>query len=224
MRLVVACALWFVSLGAGGALAAGGTHDLAREQSEIVVRTDRAGLLSFAGHRHVIVAERFGATISAPQPLRPFSIVVLIDAHSLTVMDDDLDSEKVAQVQQTMEESVLEVEEHPEIRAELGMDSLPEGDGAFEIDLSGTIALHGTVREVSFPATLLIAGRRLQVRGTAELAQKDFGIRPVSAGKGAVKVKNEVEIDFSIVGYAPRPDSESDEPEMSAARSDSSGR
>jgi polyisoprenoid-binding protein YceI len=212
MRLALVRLAWALSLVPLGTPAAEETHTLARDQSEIVVRTDRAGLFSFAGHRHRIAAERFDATISAPRVNLPLSIVAVIDAASLTVVDDDLDTEKIAQVQETMEESVLEVDEYPEVRAELGLDSLPAGDGAFDVQLSGTISLHGTVRDVTFPATLLIAGRRLQVRGTAELAQKDYGIDPVSVGKGAVKVKNEVEVDFSFVGYAAEVPPEADPP------------
>jgi hypothetical protein len=34
--------------------------------------------------------------------------------------------------------------------------------------------------------------------GTATIKQKDFGIQPVSAGGGTVKVKDELTIDFSI--------------------------
>jgi hypothetical protein len=36
-------------------------------------------------------------------------------------------------------------------------------------------------------------------RGTAELKQKDFGITPVTVAGGAVKVKNELRVEFEIV-------------------------
>jgi len=182
---------------------ADGSHELAREDSEIIVRTDRAGLFSFAGHRHRILVEEFTAEISAPAPREPLAIDVVIDALSLTVIDDDLDAEKIAEVQAEMESSVLEVETHPAIRAALVLAALPDGDGAFNVELRGDLTLHGTTREVVVPATLLLAGRRLQVRGTAVVKQTDYGIRPVSVGKGAVKVKDEVEIDFSLVSFAP---------------------
>jgi hypothetical protein len=36
-------------------------------------------------------------------------------------------------------------------------------------------------------------------QGTAELKQKDFGIEPIVVGGGAVKVKNELRVEFDIV-------------------------
>jgi hypothetical protein len=36
--------------------------------------------------------------------------------------------------------------------------------------------------------------------GTAQLKQKDFGITPISLGGGTVKVKNELRVEFDVVG------------------------
>ena len=37
-------------------------------------------------------------------------------------------------------------------------------------------------------------------RGSADLKQKDFGITPITVGGGAVKVKDELRVEFDIVG------------------------
>ena len=37
-------------------------------------------------------------------------------------------------------------------------------------------------------------------RGIAELKQKEFGINPISLAGGTVKVKNELRVEFDIVG------------------------
>jgi len=44
-----------------------------------------------------------------------------------------------------------------------------------------------------------VEGANGRYRGTAELKQKDFGITPITVGGGAVKVKNELRIEFDIV-------------------------
>jgi hypothetical protein len=36
--------------------------------------------------------------------------------------------------------------------------------------------------------------------GSASVRQTDFGIKPVSAGGGAIKVKDEVRVEFEIFG------------------------
>jgi hypothetical protein len=38
-------------------------------------------------------------------------------------------------------------------------------------------------------------------RGSATVLQKDFGIEPIRIAGGSVKVKNEVRIEFEIVGH-----------------------
>ncbi len=54
--------------------------------------------------------------------------------------------------------------------------------------------------EIRFRSTgFEVEGANGRYRGTAELKQKDFGITPVTVGGGAVKVKNELRIEFDIV-------------------------
>jgi hypothetical protein len=44
-----------------------------------------------------------------------------------------------------------------------------------------------------------VEGQNGRYRGIADLKQKDFGITPVTVAGGAVKVKNELRIEFGIV-------------------------
>ena len=43
------------------------------------------------------------------------------------------------------------------------------------------------------------AGAAWQATGTLKLKQTDFGIKPVTAGAGTVRVKDEVSVDFTLV-------------------------
>jgi len=47
-----------------------------------------------------------------------------------------------------------------------------------------------------------VSGTTLTASGRTALAQRAFGMEPVTAGGGTVKVKNEVGIEFRIVARA----------------------
>ena len=99
--------------------------------------------------------------------------------------------EHQGEVQQRMQEEVLESGKFPEIR--FASDEIKStGNGVW--DVAGKLTLHGATKPV-----------RLQVRfadriyvGSVTIKQTDFGIQPVSAGGGTVKVKDELKIDFAI--------------------------
>jgi polyisoprenoid-binding protein YceI len=60
----------------------------------------------------------------------------------------------------------------------------------------GELNLHGQTQPVNVDVT----EQNGHYRGIAELKQKDFGINPISLGGGTVKVKNELRVEFDIVG------------------------
>ena len=59
----------------------------------------------------------------------------------------------------------------------------------------GDLTLHGQTR----PVKLDVRAQNGHFKGAAPLKQRDFGIEPVSVGGGAVKVKNELRVEFDIV-------------------------
>jgi polyisoprenoid-binding protein YceI len=68
-----------------------------------------------------------------------------------------------------------------------------ESNGQWTV--KGTLTLHGVTKAISIS---------VQSDGDAyvshvEIRQSDFGIKPIKAGGGAVKVKDELGIDFRIV-------------------------
>jgi polyisoprenoid-binding protein YceI len=110
-----------------------------------------------------------------------------VEAARLTVLPEEHQSE----IQHTMQERVLESTRFSEIYfASDKVQSTAEG----EWDVSGRLTLHGETR------TVLVHVKSLDGKyiGNTTIKQTDFGIRPVSAGGGTVKVKNELKIDFSI--------------------------
>jgi len=62
----------------------------------------------------------------------------------------------------------------------------------------GDITLHGVTRRIEVPADVKLGSDRLTGTGTVMIKQTAFGITPVSAGLGTVKVRDEVSVSFTF--------------------------
>jgi polyisoprenoid-binding protein YceI len=62
----------------------------------------------------------------------------------------------------------------------------------------GQLTLHGQTR----PLTTTVSGAQGHYKGSLALKQSDFGIAPIKVAGGAVKVKDQLTIDFDIVARA----------------------
>ena len=98
-----------------------------------------------------------------------------------------------------MHKEVLETEKYPEIIFETSrVAATKTGDGEYRADISGTLNLHGVTKNHTITANLSVKGDILRATGSFALRQTDYGIKPVSAVAGALKVKDEVKFSFDI--------------------------
>jgi polyisoprenoid-binding protein YceI len=74
--------------------------------------------------------------------------------------------------------------------------------GSYRVNVTIDLGLHGVTRALTVPVLVTLQGDRLTATGGTELRQTDYGMQPVSAGGGTVKVKDAVKIDFTIVAVA----------------------
>ncbi len=103
----------------------------------------------------------------------------------------ELDAASLSKVQLNMQNEVLESSKYPEISFR---STHVQSEGATAWRVNGSLTLHGVTRPV-IVAVRLEQGAYV---GTASIKQTEFGIRPIKAGGGVVKVKNELEIRFKI--------------------------
>ena len=160
------------------------------EKSVMTVHVFKAGLFSAFGHEHEVRAPIQQGAFNETTP----SVELAVDARRLHVVDKEISDKDRAQVQQDMlGPKVLDSEKFPEIRfRSTSVERLGEGKWL----VTGDLTLHGQTR----PVKVNVDGQNGHYKGTAELKQKDFGITPITVGGGAVKVKNELKVDFDIVG------------------------
>ena len=159
------------------------------QKSSITVRVFKAGVFSAFGHEHEISAPIQQGSFTE----NPASVEITVDARRMRVMDKGISEKDRADIQQTMlGPKVLDSEKFPTIRfRSTRVELLGEGKWS----LLGDLTIHGETR----PVKMHVEGANGRYRGTAEPKQKDFGITPVTVGGGAVKVKNELRIEFDIV-------------------------
>jgi polyisoprenoid-binding protein YceI len=153
--------------------------------SSITIHVGKTGLFSAAGHEHEVSAPIAEGAIDDSGESH---VWLRVEAASMTVLPEK-DQEAV---QSTMQKCVLESAKFPEIRFEsTSVDRIDSG----KWKITGNLTLHGKTNSI----TVDVHDEAGAYLGQAKIRQTQFGIQPVSAAGGAVKVKDELRIDFVIV-------------------------
>jgi polyisoprenoid-binding protein YceI len=160
------------------------------ERSVLTVRVYKTGLLSALGHEHEIRAPIQKGTFDEGKNTVEF----VVDARTLRVLDSDVSEKDRTEIQSTMlGPKVLDSAEFHEIRFH-STDVSRAGEARWI--LHGDLTLHGQAR----PVKVDVEHRDGRYRGSAQLRQKEFGITPVTVAGGSIRVKDEIRVEFEIVG------------------------
>lgn len=168
--------------------------------SRFTVRAFASGLLSAFGHSPTIAIRDFaGEAAFDPSHPESGSLHLTIKAASLRVTDDVSDKDR-REIEREMQENVLESSKYPEIAYESSRVSVDNsGNGNNSVKLLGSLTLHGVTHNQMIPARFALTGDLLRVFGEFTIRQSDYGIKPVSAIGGGLKVKDELKFSFDIV-------------------------
>ncbi|MEI6669543.1 MAG: YceI family protein [Acidobacteriota bacterium] len=170
--------------------------------SHVGIEVGKSGLFSFAGHAHDVVATRLAGQVRIdPADLEHATVVLELAAAGLRVSGKDEPPADVPLVQQVMEgERVLDVARFPVIAfASQRVIVTSRLAASAEVVIDGALTLHGVTRPMAIRASVTIGvGGRLTARGSFVLKQSEFGIAPVTAAGGTIRVKDELDIQFTI--------------------------
>src|SRR3954471_21839694 len=170
------------------------THTFGPESGTLHVRTGRKGAAAKAGHDLLIEVTRWEATVeTAGEGAPPERVALDVDSTSLRVLDgtggmQSLDDDDRANIQQTIDDEVL-------LRQPISFRSTgvrADDDGRLTVD--GELTLNGATRPLTVDAAHDAGG---DLNGRAVVKQSDWGMTPYSALFGALKVADEVTIEFS---------------------------
>jgi polyisoprenoid-binding protein YceI len=171
--------------------------------SRFTVQAFASGLLSAFGHNPKIAIRDLKGDINFnPEQIDKSMMHLVIRADSLSVTDNISDKDR-RDIESEMREKVLEISKYPEIVFDVaGVTVNQAEDSQFNVTLNGQLKLHGVTRSQKVPATLVGTGDMLRSFGEFSLRQTDYGVKPVSAVGGGLKVKDELKLTFDIVARA----------------------
>ena len=160
------------------------------EKSVLTVRVYKTGLFSAFAHDHEIHAPIQSGSFDEQKRTVEFKV----KSADLKVIDPGVSQGDRDQVQETMVgPKVLDTAHFPEIAFH---STSIETKGPDQWSVQGELSLHGQTH----PVSVEVSGANGHYRGSARFRQTEFGITPVSIAGGSIKVKDEVKIEFDIVG------------------------
>jgi polyisoprenoid-binding protein YceI len=173
-----------------------GTYTLGPESGQLLVKTARTGLGAKAGHDLTIEVTRWQgrAVVDTADPASS-TVALSVDVDSFEVREGTggikaiTDADR-AEIKQTLQEKVLHTAHHPTITFR----STRVSGSAESFDIEGDLTITGVTRPITVHGQVT-DGR---VRGWATVTQTNWGIRPYSAIFGALKLKDDVGVEFDM--------------------------
>lgn len=177
------------------------------KHSKLEIHVYREGFLKAFGHDHLISpTELSGSVQYAASNVSESSVMISVEAKSLLVVDPGESEKDRKEVQETMlGEKVLDSARFPQIQfvSTKVRSVVQKGDG-MEMQVEGTLSLHGVQKPVTLPIRLRVKDETLGADGEITLLQSDYGITPIKIGGGAVRVKDKLRITFHAVALKAR--------------------
>jgi polyisoprenoid-binding protein YceI len=173
-----------------------GHFRLGPDTGRLLLHTGREGLGSRAGHDLTIEVTDWSGKVDLPEsgPAEA-AVTARVELGSLAVR------EGTGGVRPLTDQDRREIEENA--RRTLGADRHPTATfesqrvvtEADEGTISGTLTMHGTAAPIEVRVSRVAPDR---YRGRAAVRQSAYGIKPYSAFLGALKVRDEVEVEVEV--------------------------
>lgn len=180
-------------------------YRIASLESLVLVRVGRAGAMKRLGHDHVVASEDVQGFIELSNDPSASRADVAMPVRNLIVdkasyreqlgFDTYPTDADVAGTYTNMLK-VLEPSLYPWVAVHARIASMESESTT----LSVSMTVYGTTVEYLIPVTLEIDGSRLVVDGRALISHSEFGMTPYQAAGGLLRVADELEIVFHLVG------------------------
>ena len=170
------------------------------QASRFTAKATAGGMLSGFGHSPTFAIRKFDGEAEFDGN-GTGSLDLKIDADSLD-LTDDVSKKDRGEILRIMNEQALETSRFPEIAYHCPASKVsarPGGPGRYEVTLNGDLTLHGVTRSQPVVAHVVTGDGTLRAYGEVSLKQPDFGMKPVTAAGGTIKLKDEVKLAFDIV-------------------------
>ena len=171
-----------------------GTHSLGPGNASLRVRTYREGVAAKAGHDLIIDVTRWDATVAVADEPAGWTIEVNADPRSLEIREGlrgvkPLTDKDRVEIRKNIDEKILG---GTPIRFRAS-GVRPSGDGA-SLTVDGELSMAGSTQPLT--ATLRVDDDGA-VTGTIPVTQSRWGIKPYRGLMGALKVRDEIEVEIA---------------------------
>jgi polyisoprenoid-binding protein YceI len=157
-------------------------------KSVMTVHVYKAGVFSALGHDHEIGAPVTSGTVD----VQGKKVELKVDAAALKVQDAKVSDKDRAEIQSNMlGPEVLDTKTYNEIHFR-STNAESAGPGAWK--LTGELTVRGQTK----PVSMEVHERDGHYAGSCHFNISDFGIKPIKAAGGTVRVKDEVQVQFDI--------------------------
>jgi polyisoprenoid-binding protein YceI len=170
--------------------------------SHFTAKVPVGGLLSSLGHDHTIAIRDFtGEAHVTPDTIQPASLQLTIKAGSLAETEKEINESDRQKIERSIQEEALETAKYPQIIFKsTSVSARKTGEGNYQVQINGSLTLHGVTRPIAIPAQVTLTGNKLTARGQFTVRHSDYQIKRLSAGAGTVKAKEEITLSFNLVG------------------------
>ena len=180
-----------------------GTYEFGPESGRVLVRTGREGLAARAGHDLTLEITDWLAQVTTPGEggsVAEATVTADLGLSSLAVREGAGGAKPLTDRDRR--------EIHKQVHKILGdaaragftsqrviLSSTPSAGSATAGTIEGTLTVHGVSRDIRLEVTSQEPGR---YRGSTTIRQTDFGITPYSGFFGALKLRDEVTVEFEV--------------------------
>ncbi|MDQ1506819.1 MAG: hypothetical protein QOD57_4546 [Actinomycetota bacterium] len=169
-----------------------GTYNLGPSDGSVRVKTGRQGMASKVGHDLTLEAGNWKATLVVDGDPSRSEVKATIEPRSLEVTAATGGAKPVS------DKDKKDIKKN--ISGLLGNDSITFTSTSVDVNdtkvkAEGSLSIAGQSRPVTLDLTATPDGR---LSGSMTIVQSQFGIKPFSAMMGALKVKDEVEVNLDV--------------------------
>jgi polyisoprenoid-binding protein YceI len=174
--------------------------------SRFTVQAFASGLLSFFAHSPTFAVRDFAGVLRFDgDAIAGMRLEMIVKADALALVDNVKATDR-AEIEGRMRTEVLATAAFPEIKIEAAVVASERvSPGRYRVRVGGPLALHGVTRSQQADAELLIFDDGMRLRGESVLCLSDFGIRPVTALGGAIKLKDGLKVSFDLAALPEGP-------------------
>jgi polyisoprenoid-binding protein YceI len=167
-------------------------------RSLFTVQAFAAGLLSAFAHSPTFAVRVYGGEVRLADTAESLELELTVNPASLDLQDRVSASDR-REIEARMQGEVLETSVYRSIGYRGGVVQAGTiGQGQYRLTIGGELSLHGVTRPHRVDAELIVFGDGLRLGGGSVLRMSEYGVRPVTALGGTIKLKDELKLSFDL--------------------------